>query len=134
MLYVQYENDTSSCASTRRLRLADYVLPPHDFPVAQAYRLVRRALVGHEKANKAMGPSTVSLSADREFERLVETDGDGIHSLVLMQLANMFCTEGAFETANGDTMEVLMNLRTMIDGLKQVKSNVAPKKKRGKHG
>ena len=115
------------------------MLPPHDIPVAQAYRLMRRALVGHEKANKALGPSTVKLSADKEFERLIETDGDGIHSLVFMQLANMFCTEGAFETANGDTMEVLMNLRTMIIGLKHLKSkqaaqiikggaNVAPKK------
>lgn len=111
------------------------MLPPHDIPVAQAYRLMRRALVGHEKANKALGSSTVSqLSADKEFERLIETDGDGIHSLVIMQLADMFCTEGAFETANGDTMEVLMNLRSMIVGLKQLKSNVAHKKKRGKHG
>jgi hypothetical protein len=110
------------------------VLPPHDIPVAQAYRLMRRALVGHAKANKALGPSTVKLSADKEFERLIETDGDGIHSLVIMQLADMFCTEGAFETANGDTMEVLMNLRSMIAGLKELKSNVAHKKKRGKHG
>ena len=66
---------------------------------------------------------------------MIATDGDGIHSLVFMQLANMFCTECAFEIANGDTMEVLANLQGMIMGLKELKSkqaDVAPKPKRGK--
>ena len=77
------------------------------------------------------------MGADREFSTLIATDGDGIHSLVFMQLASMFCTEGAFETANGDTMEVLAYLQGMIMGLKELKSkqaDVAPKPKRGKSG
>ena len=121
----------------RHLRQADYVLPPHAVSLAQAYRLVRRAMVGHDKANKAEGLPCYppNLGADREFSRLIATDGDDIHSLVFMQLANMFCTEGAFETANGDTVEVLAHLQGMIMGLKELKSkqaDVAPKPKRGK--
>ena len=120
----------------RHLRLADYLLPPHAVSLAQGYRLVRRAMVGHDKANKAdAGPERQNARADNEFERLMSNGGDGIHSEVFMDLAAMFCTEGAFQTANGDTMEVLANLQGMILGLKDLQSkqaDVAPEPKRGK--
>ena len=120
----------------RPLRLADCLLPPHAVVLAQGYRLVRRAMVGHDKANKAdAGPERQNVRADNEFERLMSNGGDGIHSEVFMDLAAMFCTDAAFQTANGGTMEVLANLQGMIMTLKELQSkqaDVAPEAKRGK--
>ena len=104
------------------------------FAFARAFRLVRRAMIRHTLANKAEN-NEKEHGADKKFTKLLDNDGGGIHSLTFMQLATIFCTEGAFETANGDTMEVLSKLWTMITELKKLKGGKddrAPK--RGKHG
>ena len=91
-------------------------------------------MVGRTLANKAES-NEKEYGADNKFTKLLDNDGDGIHSLTFMQLATMFCADGAFEPVNGDTVQVLSNLRTMITELKKLKGGKddrAPK--RGKHG
>ena len=69
------------------------------------------------------------------FNRIIANKGDGIHSKSMMALAAMFQRDGAFETANADTSEVLERLRLMILNLKELRDRSSPcKKKRGKSG
>ena len=66
---------------------------------------------------------------------MLDNDGDGIHSLTFMQLATMFCADGAFETVNGNMVEVISMLRTMITELKKLKGGDDGRSpERGKHG
>ena len=121
-------------------RFADLPKTDNTFSVApQALLLVRNAVVGNSTSNRSKGGEwPAEVNADEIFNGIIANNGDGIHSKsMMMALAAMCQRDGAFETANANTMEVLERLRLILMNLKELReqtSRRSAKKHRGKSG